>query len=137
MPGTDFLDTNVLVYAYQVSAPDKQRVAQDLIRTLAGTAVISLQVLTEFATTLLHKFEEPPSPKQLITILDRLSPIKLVTPDGDMVRRAVETRAAYGLHFYDCMIIAAAERAGCQRLLSEDFSAGQKYFGVTAVNPFR
>ena len=43
---------------------------------------------------------------------------------------------AYGIHFYDGMIVAAAERAGCQRILSEDFNAGQEYFGVTVVNPF-
>jgi predicted nucleic acid-binding protein len=34
------------------------------------------------------------------------------------------------------MIVAAAERAGCKRILSEDFSPGQEYFGVTVSNPF-
>jgi predicted nucleic acid-binding protein len=49
----------------------------------------------------------------------------------------VQARAAYGIHFYDGMIVAAAERAGCQRILSEDLNAGQQYFGVTVSNPFR
>jgi predicted nucleic acid-binding protein len=34
------------------------------------------------------------------------------------------------------MIVAAAERAGCGRIWSEDFNAGQKYFGITVTNPF-
>ena len=72
----------------------------------------------------------------MIALLDTLAPIRLITPDGDTVRRAVQARAAYGLHFYDGMIIAAAERAGSERVWSEDFNAGQKYFGITAVNPF-
>ena len=72
----------------------------------------------------------------MIAILDRLSPIKLVTPDAGLIRRAVEAQSAYGLHFYDCMIIAAAERGGCERIWSEDFNAGQKYFGVIVTNPF-
>jgi predicted nucleic acid-binding protein len=72
----------------------------------------------------------------VIAILDDLSPVRLVTADGELVRRAVEARAAYGLHFYDGMIIAAAERAGCARILSEDFNAGQEYFGVLVTNPF-
>ena len=138
MPGPDFLDTNVLVSAYDVSDPRKQRLAQDLVRrAVAGELVISTQVLAEFAATLLHKLVPAPSPDDVIGLLDTLAPIRLITPDGDIVRRAVEARAAYGLHFYDGMIIAAAERAACERIWSEDFNSGQKYFGTLAANPFQ
>jgi len=75
-------------------------------------------------------------PHDVNTALDALSPIRLVAPDVAMVRRAVECRQRYGLHFYDCMVIAAAERGKCGRILSEDFSPGQKYFGVVVENPF-
>jgi predicted nucleic acid-binding protein len=34
------------------------------------------------------------------------------------------------------MIVAAAERAGCERIWSEDYNSGQKYFGIAVVNPF-
>jgi predicted nucleic acid-binding protein len=137
MSGADFLDTNVLVYAYQFNDPDKQRIAHELVRrALAGKFVLSTQVLSEFASTLLHKASPPATPEAMIAILDSLSAIKLVTPDGDLIRRAVEAKCEYGLHFYDGMIVAAAERAGCERIWSEDLNAGQKYFGVTVVNPF-
>jgi predicted nucleic acid-binding protein len=69
-------------------------------------------------------------------VLDVLSPIKLVLPDHGIVRRAVEARKAYDLHFYDGMIVAAAERGECARILSEDLNAGQKYFGIEVRNPF-
>jgi predicted nucleic acid-binding protein len=138
MSGVDFLDTNVLVYAYQFNDPDKQRVAQELVRrAVAGKSLISTQVLSEFASTLLHKVLPRATPEAMIAILDRLAPIKLVTSNADLIRRAVEAQASYGLHFYDCLIIAAAERAGCERILSENFNAGQEYFGVTVANPFR
>ncbi|HVO79675.1 MAG TPA: PIN domain-containing protein [Terriglobales bacterium] len=138
MPGPDFLDTNVLVSAYDVSDPAKQRTAQELVRkAVTGGLVISTQVLAEFAATLLHKLAPAPSTDDVIALLDTLAPIRLITPDGDTVRRAVEARAAYGLHFYDGMIIAAAERAGSERIWSEDFNPGQKYFGVVAANPFQ
>ena len=39
-------------------------------------------------------------------------------------------------HFYDGMIVAAAERGGCRRILSEDLNAGQKYFQIPVENPF-
>jgi len=65
-----------------------------------------------------------------------MAPIRLVTPDAELIRRAVEVRASYGIPFYDGMIVAAAERARCGRIWSEDLNAGQEYFGVTVANPF-
>jgi predicted nucleic acid-binding protein len=137
MPGADFLDTNVLVYAYQLDDPHKHRVAKDFVKRAAlGNFVISTQVLSEFASTLLRKASPPATPQDVIAILDGLSAIKVIAPDGSIVRRAVEAQALYGLHLYDGMIVAAAERAGSQQIWSEDFDAGQKYFGVTVRNPF-
>jgi predicted nucleic acid-binding protein len=138
MPGPDFLDTNVLVYSYDITDLRKQRIAQNLLRqALTGDAVTSTQVLSEFASTLLHKVTPPALPQQVAALLDVLGPLKLIPTDGDTVRRAVEARAQYGIHFYDGMIVAAAERAGCGRIWSEDFNAGQKYFGIAVQNPFR
>ena len=137
MNGVDFLDTNILVYAYQYTDSRKQRIAHDLVRrAIAERWVISSQVLAEFATTLLHKFSQPPTLEELNKILDRLEPIKLVLPDIELVRRAIQARTSYQLHFYDSLIVAAAERAGCARIWSEDFNSGQEYFGVRMANPF-
>lgn len=138
MPDIGFLDSNVLVYAYQFNDPEKRKVAQELLEAaVAGQFVISTQVLAEFSATLLHKFSPPVGVEAMSEILDGLSAIKVISPDGDTIRRAVEAHASYGLRFYDGMIVAAAERAGCKRLLSEDFNTGQSYFGITAENPFQ
>lgn len=137
MPVPEFLDTNVLVYAYDPGDSHKQRIAQDLIRrALAGDCLVSTQVLAEFAATLLHKMQPAARPEDVAAVLDALGPIRVVVPDGDVVRRAVDVRAEYGVHFYDGMIVAAAERGGCGRIWSEDLNAGQKYFGIAVENPF-
>jgi predicted nucleic acid-binding protein len=137
MSALEFLDTNILVYAYDRSEPRKQRIAQGLVRrAVAGEITASSQVLGEFAATLLHKLSPPATPEDLMALLDTLGPIKLVPIDGDVVLRAVQARAEYGVHFYDGMILAAAERGGCQKIWSEDLNAGQKYFGCVVENPF-
>ena len=137
MSATEFLDTNVLVYSYDVTDARKCEVAQNFVRrALAGHLVTSTQVLGEFASTLLHKFVPRVDPRDLAAILDALQPLPIVATDADMVRRAVEVRGRYGLHFYDSLIIAAAERAGCNRIWSEDLNSGQQYFGITVQNPF-
>lgn len=137
MPAPEFLDTNVLVYAYDSSDSRKQRIAQEIVkRALKGDILVSTQVLAEFAVTLLHKAATPARPADVIAVLDALGPIRVVIPDGEIVRRAVEVRAKYGLHFYDGMIVAAAERGRCGRIWSEDLNAGQKYFDIVVENPF-
>lgn len=138
MSDPDFLDSNILVYAHDDADPRKREIAQNLLkRAVMGEMLVSTQTLAEFSATLLHKFHSYFSADDVTGILDALSPIRLVIPDAGMVRRAVEAHATYGLHFYDGMIVAAAERAGCKRILSEDLNAGQKYFGVTVENPFK
>lgn len=137
MNAAEFLDSNVLVYGYDPSDTRKQMIAQGLIRrALGGEIAASTQVLGEFAATLLHKMKPPAKPAELAVLLDVLGPIPLVLIDGDIVLRAVKAHAQYGLHFYDGMIVAAAERGGCQRIWSEDMNAGQEYFGVRVENPF-
>lgn len=131
----EFVDTNILVYAYAPAYPKKQRIAREIVeRATSEDMVVSAQVLAEFASTLLRKLREPPP--TVLGMLEALAPLRVIRPDAGMVRRAVEAHARYGLHFYDGMIVAAAERGGCRRIWSEDLNPGQTYFGVAVENPF-
>src|SRR5258708_13180563 len=88
MPAPDFLDTNVLVYAYDASSPKKQRVAQGLVRrAVAGEIVISSQVLAEFAAALLHKLSPAASSADVLAFFDALGPIKLSAPSPQTLPR--------------------------------------------------
>lgn len=137
MSATEFLDTNVLVYAYDRSDPRKQKIAQGLLRrALEGEIAASSQVLGEFASTMLHKLTLPAKPEDVAALLDTLGPIYLIPLDGDVVLRAVQVHAQYGVHFYDGMIVATAERGRCQKIWSEDLNPSQEYFGVKVENPF-
>ena len=82
----EFLDTNVLVYAYDPSDRRKQQIAQSLVRRA---------LLTEFAATLLHKMSPAAPPEDVAALFDALGPIGVVVPDGDLVRRAEQGRGAY------------------------------------------
>jgi predicted nucleic acid-binding protein len=138
MSGRDFLDTNVLLYSLNESFPGKRKTAQDLIqRAIAGEFSISIQVLAEFAAVTLKKFRDRVTPQEVVALLDTLNRIPSIKPDAEIVRRAVEAHATYNIGFYDGMIIAAAERAGSKKIYSEDLNAGQKYFGIEVVDPFR
>jgi predicted nucleic acid-binding protein len=133
----EFLDSNVLIYAFDPSDSRKQAIGRDLLRRgVIGQFAISTQVMGEFVSTLIHKLIPAPSEREILQALDSLSPLRLVLPDSKLVRRAVEAHVRYGIHFYDGMIVAAAERADCRTIWSEDFNPGQTYFGITIRNPF-
>ena len=137
MTADGFLDTNIVLYAYDENEPRKQSIAQGLLRKAVRTeCVISVQVLSEICNTILRKLAIDHSIDLVREILDHLQPVPTVSPDERTVRRAVDCCERYGLHFYDGMIIAAAERAGCKKIWSEDLNAGQEYFGMKVENPF-
>jgi predicted nucleic acid-binding protein len=50
----EFIDTNIVVYAYSPGEPDKRLVARELFKK--SRPVVSTQVLGEFSTVLRKKF---------------------------------------------------------------------------------
>jgi predicted nucleic acid-binding protein len=132
-----FLATNILVYAWDAKDQRKQSIARGLIRrALVGEGVVSQQVLGEFAAVLLHRMKPAAPASDVLLALDSLANIRLVPSGAGVVRRAVEAVASFGIHFYDGLVVASAERGGCATLYSEDLSHGQSYLGVELVNPF-
>jgi predicted nucleic acid-binding protein len=133
----EFLDTNILVYAYDPTNTRKQRIARDLMRRAIGEGfVVSSQVIAEFISTMLHQMSPPALAEEILNALDVLEEIPAVRPDAAMMRRAIEVQSRYRINFWDAMIVAAAERSGCARIWSEDLNGGQEYFGIKVENPF-
>ena len=87
----DFLDTNVLVYAYDHGSPAKRRIARQLIDTAdRATTAVSVQVLAEFSNIMLKRLGAHPA--AVSTAMDALA-LHVVIPDADLVHRAVEAYA--------------------------------------------
>ena len=73
MRGSVLIDTNVLVYAYDVTEPEKQRRALDLLHGLAEreTGVVSTQIMAETFVVLTRKLSSPLSVEQAVRSLAR------------------------------------------------------------------
>jgi len=132
-----FLDSNILVYVADQRESEKRTTAVELIDAVLDETMdgwISTQTLSEFSNVALKKLHLE---IDLVEgYVDVFKSIKTVLPDADVVKRALQVKRRYGIQFYDSMMVAAAERAGCTELLSEDLADGQSYFGVVARNPF-
>lgn len=130
-----FLDTNVLVYVYDESYPDKQRVARELVSR--GGFVISPQVMGEFFVTVTRKLAQPLPAAQAAAAIDALGRSPVVPITAAEVKIAVETAVQYQLSYWDGLIIATAEAGHCTTLLTEDLTDGQVIRSVRLENPFR
>ena len=134
-----FLDTNILVYAYDAHEPQKQTKAQGLLTDgiEQENLFLSVQVLGEFFDVVTRHIPQPMSPGEAKVIINTLSILPVQEIDLVMVKRAIDTHEMYQISYWESLIVAAAERAGCRIILSEDLSAGQTYHNILVKNPFQ
>ena len=134
-----FLDTNIIVYAYDVSAAEKHEIAKKIVLDLwdSGLGVISTQVLQEFFVTITQKIPKTLDKRLAKNIVSDLLKWDVVVNDGESIIEAIEILSRYGYSFWDSLIIEAAIISGAAVLLSEDLSHGQIIHGVTIKNPFK
>jgi predicted nucleic acid-binding protein len=122
-----FLDTNVLVYTFDSSAPRKQKIARSLVA----------HALKEFLNVALRKFSPPMSSLEAQSYLRRvLMPLCEVFPDSPLYSDALSIASKTGWTFYDALIVASAAIGKCRTLLTEDLQPGRVIQGVEIRNPF-
>lgn len=134
-----FLDTNIIVYSFDVSDPQKQKTAKKLITDglIQNQGVISYQVVQEFINVSTRKFETPLSIKDCRQYVDSvLDQMWEVYSSKDLVHSAFDIHERWQYSFYDSLIIAAAIEASCNILYSEDLQHKQKIYSLQILNPF-
>jgi len=132
-----FLDTNILLYAYDVESPLKRSKAMRLVEQgwkSPGDVSISVQVLQELAVNLEKR---KVSRGEIHQILYDLSSWPVVDNTLLVLKMALGEQSRWKISLWDAMILAAARSCGAQELVSEDFNHGQDYDGIRAMNPFR
>jgi len=134
-----FVDTNVLVYAHDVTAGDKHGRARALLEELWDTreGCLSVQVLQEFFVTTTRKIPKPLDAPAAGQVINDLALWHVHAPAARDVLAAIDIHQQTGASFWDAMIIRSAQELGCPTLYSEDLNADQAYAGVRVSNPFR
>jgi len=133
-----FVDTNVLVYAYDRAAGSKHVRARELVEELwnAGRGTLSTQVLQEFYVNVRRKARPPVSPEDARTLVADYLAWDPVVNDGAAVLEAVDAGHRHQLSFWDALVVVAAVKSGASVIYSEDLNHGQRYGSVKVVNPF-
>jgi predicted nucleic acid-binding protein len=133
-----FVDTNVLVYAIDASAGDKHRIARRWMEVLwqQQTGRVSIQVLQELYATVTRKLRPGLSSADAQRETRAFLVWSPVETTPSIVERAWYLESRYQLSWWDALIVASAQHAGCHTLLTEDLQHGQDFDGVVVRSPF-
>uniref|UniRef100_Q01P26 Ribonuclease VapC n=1 Tax=Solibacter usitatus (strain Ellin6076) TaxID=234267 RepID=Q01P26_SOLUE len=131
-----FFDTNILIYWLDTAEPKKNAAARNWVAAIweSRCGNVSWQVLNELYATATHKLgTPPPAVRELVETYSLLNPVAFDLP---LLHRAWHWTDHARVPYWDALILAAAESAGCKYLLSEDFQTGRQFGDLTIVNPF-
>jgi len=133
-----FVDTNILVYAHDLSAGERHAKALAVIERLweTETGITSTQVLQEFYVTVTRKIRNPLKPDQAREIIRNYLAWPVQVNDPVMTIRASEIEEKCSISFWDALIVAAALRLQAQKIITEDMNHGQIIEGILIENPF-
>jgi len=134
-----FVDTNVLVYAYDADAGDKHDAARARLQALweDESGLMSTQVLQEFYVTVTRKLSRPLPRKTARGVVATYRVWPIHRPEVDDVIAASELEEMHHLSFWDALIIVSARRSGARALLTEDLQEGRRFGDLVVVSPFR
>jgi predicted nucleic acid-binding protein len=138
MTGDWFVDTNVFIYVHDSTEPEKQRAASTWVEWLWRTrrGQVSVQVLQEFYNAATRRLTNPLSREAAQARVRQLFAWRPIPMGTEVLEAAWAVQDRYGLSWWDSLSVGAAQRAGCQYLLTEDLQTGQDLGGVVVVNPF-
>jgi predicted nucleic acid-binding protein len=133
-----FVDSNVLIYSEDGRDPVKKARALEWLEALwvrqAGR--LSTQALNEFYVNSTRKIQPPLPQGEARAKIRRFQAWDPLMIDHAVIETAWAVEARYQLHFWDSLIVAAAQHQDCKLLLSEDLADGQSYGMVKVINPF-
>ncbi len=134
-----FIDTNVLVYAYDADAGDKHKKAGAVLRNCWETesGALSIQVLQEFYVTVTRKLSKTVSKQATREIIQTYEAWPVYHPTIEDIIAASELEEQHSLPFWDALVVIAAQKSGALTLVSEDLQDGRQIGSLKITNPFK
>lgn len=136
------VDTNILVYSYDASELDKQRICSALLKKCWAQEAfyaIALQNLSEFYVVVTKKIEHPlpkETAKKIISDIIEFNGWQVLELNESSVIMAIDLSIKYNLHYWDAILCATMKQNGITNVFTENIKDFGKIPWITAVNPF-
>lgn len=132
------VDTNVLVYAYDRSEPEKQAQAAAVLDQLliTGAGILCTQVLAEFFVAITRKISQPlPVERAFDSLNNYAASWEVLGLNSVNILEAARGVRDHSFSYFDAQIWAVARMNQVPVVFSEDFNPSW-IEGVQFVNPF-
>ena len=135
-------DTNVLVYAYDVSEKAKRQVARALLDEVwdQGGGVIALQHLSEFFVAVTGKVRRPisvASARTIVSDIARSSRWLVIDRHVRTMMTAMDLVARVRAPYWDALIAACMMEHGVHTIVTENERDFKRIPNITVINPFK
>jgi predicted nucleic acid-binding protein len=137
------IDTNVLVYAYDLKDnPKKRKIALELIQKSWNdnqNYVVSVQNLAEFMFVLIGKVKDPEVIHQGELIVNDIiysTNWKVISYNENTILHAISLFNETKSHFWDALIVATMLENKILNIYTENSSDFKKFKNINVVNPF-
>lgn len=135
------IDTNILVYAYDISEGEKHEIAKDILRQIwiNGNGVVCLQNLMEFFVIITKKVENPVdimTAKDIVHDFIRSERWTIIDRDADTFLSAIELISEFNIHLWDAVIAACMKESNIAEIVTENVKDFEKVPDIRVIFPF-
>jgi predicted nucleic acid-binding protein len=140
---TCFFDTNILVYAYDISEEEKRVVCNKLLSQVFLSklnGVVSAQVLAEVFYVLTKKvkntLDAEESKKIIFNFLKSENWLK-ISYDENTLEKAINTSIDVKIDLWDALIAETMKENGINKIYTENEKDFKKIPGIKVINPLK
>lgn len=136
-----FYDTSILIYAYDITEPNKRNIAKPLVDNVfngKANGVVSNQVPGELFKSFIEKLKTTVEEAKSIVygIIESENWIK-INYDQETVKKAIINVEANKAPFWDSVIAETMKENGIIKIYTENEEDFKKISGVKIINPFK
>ena len=136
------LDTNIFVYAYDVSEKRRRGIAKTLVDEVwdSGDGVVTLQNLSEFFFAVTRKVQKPipvADARTIVSDILRSSRWMVIDRNAGTLLKAIDIVESVRAPFWDALIAACMLERGIEVVVTENEKDFKNIPGITVVNPFK
>ena len=139
---TALIDTNILIYCYDISDIKKNKIAVDLLQRCflkKETFTLSLQNLSEFYVNITKKVRKPLDAITAYFVVRDLidfSNLKILNFGEKTILSAMEISKKFGISYWDSLIAATMTEHDISTIYTENIK-DFKVPWIKAINPFK
>ncbi len=134
------IDSNILVYAFDLSEKEKHLKAKKFLTKMLfeNKGILSVQNLIEFHATITKKVKNPVSKEISQQIIKELSDsVEIINYSEKTIINSINFEKSYKLHFWDSLLASTMQENNIFLIYTENIKDFKKIPWIKTINPLK